>query len=553
MKWKTWAMALLCCVQMASAAAAKVPLMPIRDIQPGMQGVGKTVFQGDTIEEFPVEIVGVTGSESSGQNILVRLSGPLIDRAGGVAQGMSGSPVYVDGRLVGAIAFGRAFDDPHYCLLTPIGEMLKLVDMNKTQPVEWLPKGTSLTATGFSEEGLEVLRQRLGELGLKVVPGGDGSGEGAKPLEPGSAVGASYMMGDMRMGALGTVTWVDEDGRVLAFGHPFLQRGDCSFFMNKAWVLGCIPNLQSGYKIGNIGSAIGSFNQDRAAGIGGKLGKLPSYVPMFVAASDTGRGVNRAARMQLVKDEKLLPAMVDAAVTSAVSKAISRGGGGTARMKFEINCLDSKKEPLILKRENMYFAMNKLVQNINGELNDATTVLMNNKLEPVDIYGINVEVEVNDQVQMAEIKKVQAPKKAPKPGDKVPLKVTLKPFRGEEFTEIVEFKVPEKFEGDRMTLNVRGGCSMAWIVNLLRKQKDEGAPATKPKQEKQKTLKDYVKEVNEADCNNEIVVDISSGANNNANAEGGLAELLKGSPDKQKYPYDFVIDGEVEITIRLDK
>lgn len=553
MKWKIWALALLCCLQLGTVSAANIPLVPIRDLKPGMQGVGKTVFQGDTIEEFPVEIIGVTGSEATGHKILVRLSGSNIDKAGGVAQGMSGSPVYVDGRLVGAIAYGRAFDDPHFCLLTPIGDMLKLIDASETKPVDWLPKGTGLTATGFSEEGLEVLRKRLGELGFEVAAGGDGSGDGAKTLEPGSAVGASYLMGDMSLGALGTVTWTDDKGRVLAFGHPFLKRGDSSFFMNRAWVLTCIPNIQSGYKMGNIGSAIGTFNQDRAAGIGGQLGKGPEIVPIYIAASDPGRGVNQAVRLQAVKDEKLLPAIVDAAVTSAVTKAMNRGDGGTARMKFEIHAYDSKKNPLVVKRENMYISTEKLVKNLNQELNDTTSVLMQNKLEKVNVYGINVEAEINDEIQLAEIKKIQAPKKAAKLGEKVPLKITLKPYRGEEFTEIVEYKLPEKHEGERITLGVRGGSSMAWVINLLKKQKDEGMPAAK-KKEKTKTLQDYVKEVNAADCNNEIIVDISSGAaDKNTEAEGGFAELLKGSPYKQKYPYDFVVDGELEITLKLDK
>ena len=115
---------LLCCY--TCVAFANVPLMPVKDLQPGMQGIGKTVIKGDTIEEFNVEVLGVTGSEAAGYSILVRLYGDLIEKTGGVAQGMSGSPVYIDGRLVGAVAFGRAFNDPHFCFLTPIHNMLKL-------------------------------------------------------------------------------------------------------------------------------------------------------------------------------------------------------------------------------------------------------------------------------------------------------------------------------------------------------------------------------------------------------------------------------------------
>ena len=127
----------LLCLQLALAAAANVPLMPVRDIQPGMQGIGKTVISGDTIEEFNVEILGVSGTQATGYNIFARLYGDLIDKTGGVAQGMSGSPVYVDGRLVGAVAFGKTFNDPHYCFLTPIGRMLPLLDEQRSVPADW--------------------------------------------------------------------------------------------------------------------------------------------------------------------------------------------------------------------------------------------------------------------------------------------------------------------------------------------------------------------------------------------------------------------------------
>ena len=118
MKFKGFILGLLLCC-FTCVAFANVPLMPIKDLKPGMQGIGKTVIKGDTIEEFNVEVLGVTGSEAAGHSILVRLYGDLIEKTGGVAQGMSGSPVYVDGRLVGAVAFGKTFNDPHYCFLTP--------------------------------------------------------------------------------------------------------------------------------------------------------------------------------------------------------------------------------------------------------------------------------------------------------------------------------------------------------------------------------------------------------------------------------------------------
>ncbi len=548
--------AVLLCCQMLVAAAANVPLMPVRDLRVGMQGTGKTVISGDTIEDFNVEILGVTGNEATGYNIFVRLYGDLIEKTGGVAQGMSGSPVYVDGRLVGAVAFGKTFNDPHYCFLTPIGKMLPLLDEPHDIPADWIPKGTALMAGGFTEYGLEYLQQKLAPFGLTAVGAGGVGASSEKPLEPGSSVGVALMQGDMNLGALGTVTWTDDSGKLLAFGHAFMQRGSSNFFMNKVWVLGVVPNLQSSYKVGNLGEPIGSFTQDRASGIGGAIGKQPGSIPMFVTVNDSSRGRANSMRVRLVEDERLVPAIVDAAVINTVSKTVDRNGGGTAKLHFTITGVDSKKEMLTIDRENMYYSNDSLLKNLDAELTEAITILMQNKFEPVQIYGINVEAEVSDAVQVAEIFSVHASKTKVKPGEKVAIDVTMKPYRGEEFTKTVQFKVPKDHPGGKLALNVRGGSSMAWVLDLLRKQQSEGVPAAKKKETRRK-LSDYIKSVNTADKNNELIIDVAMGMlkpNPEAAAnDAGLAGMLQGSPFKQKYPFDFIIDGETELVLTVEK
>lgn len=547
---------LLCCCSLV--AAANVPLMPVKDLQPGMQGVGKTVISGDKIEDFNVEILGVNGSEATGYSIFVRLYGDLIDRTGGVAQGMSGSPVYIDGRLVGAVAFGKAFNDPHYCFLTPIGSMLKLLDMPLAHDGAFVPQGTSLLAGGFTPSGMEYLQEQLQSVGLEAVNGGSsGDAPGSDVLQPGSAVGVSLMEGDMSLGALGTVTWTDDEGHILAFGHPFMQRGDSSFFMNKVWVLGCIPNVQSSYKVGNIGKVIGTINQDRASGIAGILGSAPQSIPVFIAVSDTGRGINSSSRINIIEDEKLVPVILDAAVFNTVSKTVDRNGGGTAKLHFEITGVDSNKQQVLIDRDNMYYAADNLLKSINGELVEAANILTQNKFEQVDIYGISVTAEVSEDVQVAEILRVTPQKREVKPGEKLLIDVVLKPYRGAEFTETIPFVVPKNHPGGKLALSVRGGSSLAWIQNLLRKQKEEGLPA--PKKEVRYKLADFIKNFNEADKNNELIVDVSAAPNLNQPSEkniaddAGFAGMLKGSPYKQKTAFDFIIDGESEFVIDVRK
>ena len=544
---------LLCCY--TCVAFANVPLMPVKDLQPGMQGIGKTVIKGDTIEEFNVEVLGVTGSEAAGYSILVRLYGDLIEKTGGVAKGMSGSPVYIDGRLVGAVAFGRSFNDPHYCFLTPIHNMLKLLDTPASRSGDWLPKSTGLLAGGFSPMGMEYLQERLQGLGLEATVGGGTGTEKIGKLEAGSAVGASIMQGDLTLGALGTVTWVDDKGNVLAFGHPFMQRGECNFFMNKVWVLGCIPNLQSSYKVGNLGEVIGSFTQDRASGIGGKEGKAPNSIPVFVSVSDVARGENNSVRVNIIEDEKLVPAILDAAVYNTVTKTLDRNGGGTARLHFEISGRDKENKLITIDRENMYYAFSGLAKVINFEMVEAANILSLNKFEAIDIYGITVNVELTDEVQVAEITKVSTPKRNVKPGDKVPFEVTMKPYRGKEFTKTTYFTVPKNHPGGKMPLSVRGGSSLAWAQKLLRKQKEEGMPVKE--KETKVSLNDFVKKFNEADKNNELIIDLASGVpsamKEEAASDAGLAGMLQGSPYKQKKAFDFIIDGDKEITLHVDK
>ena len=554
---RVFLLALLFCCHLLTAAAANVPLMPVRDLRAGMQGIGKTVISGDTIETFNVEILGVNGSEAMGYNIFVRLYGDLIEKTGGVAQGMSGSPVYVDGRLVGAVAFGKTFNDPHYCFLTPIGKMLPLLDEPRELPADWIPKGTALMAGGFTEYGMEYLQEKLQPFGLTAVNSGGTGASSDKPLEPGSSVGVALMQGDMTLGALGTVTWTDDSGKILAFGHPFMQRGSSNFFMNKVWVLGVVPNLQSSYKVGNLGEAIGSITQDRSSGIGGVVGKQPASIPMFVTVNDSSRGQANSMRMRLIDDEQLVPSMVDAAVVNTVSKTVDRNGGGTAKLHFTITGVDSKKEMLKIDRENMYYSNDALLKNLDAELTEAVTILMQNKFEPVQIYGINVEAEVSNAVQVAEILNVRTKSAKVKPGDKVAVDVTMKPYRGEEFTKTVYFKVPKDHPGGKLALNVRGGSSMAWAIELLRKQQSEGVPAAKKKETRHK-LSDYIKSVNTADKNNELIIDVAMGQMQPPNPEAaandaGLAGMLQGSPFKQKYPFDFIIDGESEIVLTVDK
>lgn len=530
---------------------AAVPLMPVEDIRPGMHGIGKTVVSGDTVENFDVEVIGVTGSEAGGYSILVRAGGDLIEKSGGVAQGMSGSPVYINGRLVGAVAFGKEFNDPHYCFLTPIGRMLDLLNESGPRPSGFLPKSTVLMAGGFTASGINYLNEKLAPLGLEATgAGGSGSFSSDKQLEPGSAIGVSLIRGDMRLGALGTVTWLGDDGSLLAFGHPFMQRGDSNYFLDKAWILTSLPNLQSAYKVGNLGTTIGTVTQDRSAGIAGQIGAPPKVIPMYVAVTDSSRGINGSARTELIDDDVLLPAMVDAVTYNTVTRVADREGGGTARFDFRIDGRSSGGEQIKIQRENMYYANTGILKMVSQELVQAATLLAQNKFEKIDIYNIEANVVLGTEPEVTEITGAHPQKLEVRAGEELAIDVELQPYRAEKFTETVKFTIPKGQRPGKLALNVRGGSSLAWMQELMKRQQEEGIPAAKKPQ--RRTLKDFIADINNADQNNEIIVDIAALPNPDMMAQqqdGGFAAALAGSPAKQKTTMNFIVDGTADIMV----
>ena len=559
-----------CWWSLTEIVLAATPIIPVEEIRAGMQGYAKTVIYGDTIETFPVEVLGVTGNQDMGYQILIKASGSVIERSGGISQGMSGSPVYIDGRLAGAVAFGKAFTDSRYCFLQPIGNMLKLLDKPVAHYSGLLPKSTPLMAGGFTQQGLAYLEEQLMPFDLTALDvGGAGTTAAIRPLEPGSSVGVAVVDGDMTVGALGTVTWMDEEGHVLAFGHPFMQRGNAGYFMSKAWVLASVPNLQASYKVGTIGQTVGTINQDRAAGVAGKVGQEPAAIPMFVSVADTSRSLNGSARVRIVDDELLAQTLIGAVLVNEVSKVFDSAAGGSARVSFAIDALDAKGKPLTIRRENMFYNTANVPALLPEELQEAGKVLFQNKLEKVDVLGINVNVAIDGAARIAEIKNATVLEKSAAPGDTIHIKVGLQPYRGEQVHKTVTYKLPEDASGN-LRLSVRGGAVLNWIQALLRQQKEAGVPALKKQKETPVSLKTYVDKINNADRNNDIIIDYAragsakSKAGKNAMSEEeaeSMAEasskatdfdaLLSGSKHKQKTAMDFIVDGETTVGVKV--
>ncbi len=504
-------------------AEAAPDFIPLDQIKSGMHGIGKTVVSGTKIEDFDVEVLGVMKNKGpSGDLILVRTSGDLIDRTGGIAQGMSGSPVYINGRLAGAISYGWSFSDHKVGMVTPIADMLKLWDIpsSKTDTSEGSSSGTSqgadsgeglvreatpLMAAGFSPGAMSMLKAKLEPLNLVPYAVGDAPDDVQfGPLEPGSAVGAQLVRGDVSLGALGTVTYV-EDNKVLAFGHPFLKKGDSGYFLTNGYIFTTVNGMENSFKVGTTGGTIGVINQDRGAGIAGEIDRFPNTIPLRIAVQDPALGQSRDAEVQVVQDEQLSPILAAASVLSVIEKTMDRTGPGTAKVGFELSARNMPGE--VFKRENMFYSPENISELAVTEINELLTLLASNQFQAVDVMDVKVNVTVSAERRTATVMEARSAALTAKPGDKVDIIVSLKPYRGETVTRVIPFTVPKDQAPGPLTLEVRGG-GIVPLLQLLKLQMTGGEILKLVDKKKTQKFDDLLKEMAERDHNNDIVVEV---------------------------------------------
>ena len=312
---------LIFCLFLASVVWAEPPpLMPIDDIQPGMKGLGKTVFAGTKIETFDVEILGVLKNQSPhGDAILAKVSGgPLPLEKYGVIAGMSGSPIYIDGKLIGALAF--AFLYPKEVMIagiTPIQEMLNDANHPDSNPAltpqatannglmdhalqafNFAPIQTPLMVSGADQRVLALMKEQLAAFNMFPIPAGNVSKASAQQadtdLQPGSAIGIPLIRGDMDISAVGTVTYRDNE-KILAFGHPMFFAGNVQYPMSSAYVHLIVPNQINSFKLASPLETVGAITQDRRSGISGAIGMTPRMIPLNVTVKTDGDQTASAA------------------------------------------------------------------------------------------------------------------------------------------------------------------------------------------------------------------------------------------------------------------
>lgn len=524
----------------AAFVQAAPDILPVDQITPGMRGIAKTVVIGTKIENFNVEVINVMkGRNSTGDLILVRASGDVMDRTGGIVQGMSGSPVYINGKLVGAIAYGWPMTDHRLAMVTPIADMLKLWNIEnapgtvasgaQSSSADWSlsEEATPLMVSGFGAPALQMLKERLPSYQVVPYAVGDAPANLAfGSLEPGSSVGAQLVRGDVTMEALGTVTYV-EGNKVLAFGHPFLQRGHANYFMTNAYVFATVNALSDGHKEGTSGQILGTVNQDRGAGIAGEIGSYPAVIPLACTVRDVDLNKKQEGAVQIIQDEQLAPVLAATSVYNYVSKVMDRVGEGTARIRFEISSPDVPGGTLV--RENMFYHPSNVGQAAVGEFLTTMAILSNNPYKAVNISDVKVDVAVGTERRIADILEAHPRQTTVKPGQAVEVAVKLQPYRGQAITRDVTFVVPEKQAPGGMTLEVRGGSAVPVSP----------AAEEQPKQNKPKgknphvTFETLINGWKNRDRNNDIVVEPATNGAPGADADDEFKDSGSGKTDQE--------------------
>lgn len=505
---------------LVGAPGAQTRLMSIDEVKPGMVGTGRTVFSGTTLEDFEVHVLGVLRNVIAPNRdlILARLEGgPLAET--GVIAGMSGSPVYVDGRLMGAVSYALGqFSKEPIAGITPIAEMTDATAMappaTGTRPVAlswpykpeelfavWTrdlglarpaafslagrvdvaapgamlrPIAVPLMAGGFEPDVLAALSPAFAAAGLVPVTGQappTTAPEGGKrTLQPGDAVGVSLLSGDFELGATGTVTHVDGD-RVYAFGHPLYNLGPTEFPMTAATVHVVLPSLMQSSKLASFGPVIGTLQQDRATAIAGRLGPGPSLIPMTVTLNSDRLGA-RTFSFGVVRDATFTPLLAYLAVANVLT-AYERATGPasiTVRGTADIRSHGA------LSFEDV-FTGDQPIGLAAAYVAGPLTQLFRNTSEPVDVERIALTVDATEETRTARIERVWLDTTRPRAGGTVTLSVALRGPKGEEILKRVPITIPANASGAVQLLVADGARASADDRRELR-----GAEVQRPAQ-----------------------------------------------------------------------
>ena len=512
--------------------------------------MGRTVFDGTRVEEFRrSRILGVHRERHRRTHrnlILARLEGgPLANT--GVIAGMSGSPVYIDGRLIGAVSYALgSFSKEPIAGITPIAEMTDATSVTNSRPraarvqldfpltdenlvaafrraLNWNrpfaerpgdARFVGISAPGLASDGSRNpscarSRPHLSSLDssptsrdflaqhsaikassrLAEAPAGRRAGEMPYegPLKPGDAVGVGFLNGDLELGATGTVTHIDGD-RVYAFGHPMYNLGPTEFPMTRAYVYTVLPSLAASLKLSTTGEVIGTFLQDRATAIAGRLGSGPRMIPITLTL-ESDRSPKRTFHFGVVNDQLFTPLMTYAAILDTLGSYERQNGVATysVRGKAAVKKYDD------IAFSNL-FTGNTASAGAASYMVTPITYLMANDYEKVELESLEFTVSSSEEPKTATLQRVWLDESRPRAGRTVPLKVSFRTFRGEEVVRTLPVSIPA---------NARGSLSIL-VTDGSRLEQAEQREARLPQQ--LRSVSQLIRTLNKARRNNTLYV-----------------------------------------------
>jgi hypothetical protein len=467
----------------APSAPQRPVFMPVEDVKPGMVGIGRTVFAGDRIEEFKVNVIGVLRNVTAPQRdlILARLEGgPLATT--GVIQGMSGSPVYIDGKLVGAVSYALgSFPKEPLAGITPIAEMITATSQvdaprpggsgldlswpaTPEQVLSAISRLIGATARPVSvRPGVRIdgpasladLAPQLRPIGAAMVMSGveaslerelrttlhagdtrssqtTGAQSGAGPLRPGDAVGMALVTGDMEMGATGTVTHVD-GAKIYGFGHPFLNLGPTSMPMTRARVFTVLPSLDSSMKVATLGPIIGTMTQDRATAVAGVIGAGPSQMELNVTLR-SDRDAERRLQFRVLHDQALTPLFAYVAVLNALAGYERNMGTLTIQTSGDVQFPGGDRVAI-----DDVFAGDGALSQAAAAATASIGLAATNEFRPALATRMNLTLSVAEKNDSTTIERAWLDTTRPKAGATHTLNVQLRGYRGA--TETIQMPV----------------------------------------------------------------------------------------------------------------
>jgi hypothetical protein len=495
--------------------AQKQDYFPLEAIRPGQKGVARTVFSGTEPQEFGVEVLGVLpGFPTPRQSIIIaRLSGPLVDRTS-VFAGMSGSPVFIDGKLVGAIAYSFPFEKEPIAGITPIKQMIDMFDRgtqssggrdklgflrephavsySQLSGTDWkpqLPQGqtggaafvapvstgsplasllgqqfmpiaTPLVFNGFAPQAVAQFTPQLQAYGLAPVAGMGGASPLTpmgkvtdQTLAPGTSISVELIRGDFSVAASGTVTHRDGE-RIYAFGHPFLSLGSSDMPMSESSVVTVIPNAQNSFKLTVPGNMVGSISQDRATGIFGQLGHAPKMIPVTINLH-TSRDQIETYKFEVATDEFLTPLLLNMTVYSTIVSSERSLGDSTVSVRGKIEV--KGQEPITLERR---YSMTSAGVNAAGAVAAPVQALLSSGFEGVELGPITLDIASVDERRVAALDRIAIDRSEVHSGDTVEVQAYVRTESGRQFVQRIPVEIPADIPPGPLVLFVGDGGTL---------------------------------------------------------------------------------------------